>query len=163
MGRTVEVGRIDDVAEREAARSEPGSTVVRVVVDGTRVGDIELADTVRSTSSQAIAALRARGLAVVMVTGDAQEAADAVAARVGIEAVYGDARPDEKAAHVERLQADGRTVAHVGAIASTIGTKTARNAVREALDGRAAALGIAHEPHDRLERPCRRRRVSRAS
>ena len=113
-GRTVEVSRIDDAAEREAARSEPGSTVVRVVVDGARVGAIELADTVRATSSQAVAALRARGLDVVMVTGDAAEAADAVAARVGIEIVHGDVRPDEKAAHVERLQAEGRVLAHVG-------------------------------------------------
>ena len=113
-GRTVEVGRVADAAEREAVRSEPGSTVVRVAVDGTRVGAIELADTVRPTSAQAVAALRARGLAVVMVTGDAAEAAEAVAARVGITTAHGDVRPDEKAAHVERLQAEGRTVAHVG-------------------------------------------------
>ena len=113
-GRTVEVGRVADAAEREAVRSEPGSTVVRVAVDGTRVGAIELADTVRPTSAPAVAALRARGLAVVMVTGDAAEAAEAVAARVGITTAHGDVRPDEKAAHVERLQAEGRTVAHVG-------------------------------------------------
>ena len=113
-GRTVEVGRVADAAEREAVRSEPGSTVVRVAVDGTRVGAIELADTVRPTSAPAVAALRARGLAVVMVTGDAAEAAEAVAARVGIPTAHGDVRPDEKAAHVERLQAEGRTVAHVG-------------------------------------------------
>ena len=113
-GRTVEVGRIEDAADRASARSEPGSTVVRVVVDGARVGDIELADTVRPTSSQAVRALQERGLAVVMVTGDAAEAARAVAARVGIESVHGDVRPDEKAAHVAQLQAEGRTVAHVG-------------------------------------------------
>jgi len=115
-GRTIQVGRLDGDGwdDAEAALRQPGWTTIRVAIDGTPAGVIALADTVRDTSSAAVHALHQRGLEVVMLTGDAPLAAEAVGAAVGIDTVVAGVRPEEKAAHVEQMQAAGRTVAHVG-------------------------------------------------
>ncbi|MEO0559242.1 MAG: heavy metal translocating P-type ATPase [Bacteroidota bacterium] len=115
-GQAVQVGRLDGDGWEGTERSlrRPGWTTVRVAVDGSPAGVIGLADTVRATSSRAVAALHERNLELVMLTGDAPLAAEAVGAEVGIDTVVAGVRPEEKAAHVARLQDDGHTVAHVG-------------------------------------------------
>lgn len=120
-GRAVSVGR-GDLVGGEAADwpaledrvSGPGRTVVRVSVDGRAAGVLAFADAVRGTSAEAVRALHERGLEVVMLTGDAQPAAHAVAETVGIDRVEAGVRPEDKARLVRELQADGHTVAMVG-------------------------------------------------
>jgi P-type Cu+ transporter len=87
-----------------------------VARDGTAIGVIGLADTVKPSSADAIRRMRGAGLDVWMITGDGRATAEAVAAQVGIgpDRVLADVRPAEKAARVERLQAAGARVAMVG-------------------------------------------------
>ena len=85
-----------------------------VVVDGTSVGRLSVADAVKPTSAEAVLELRALGLTPVLLTGDSEEAATEVAKMVGIERVVAGVMPDQKAAEVRRLQADGEVVAMVG-------------------------------------------------
>ncbi|HET8605760.1 MAG TPA: heavy metal translocating P-type ATPase [Gaiellaceae bacterium] len=85
-----------------------------VFVDGARVGELQVRDTVKPTSARAVAELKALGLRPVLLTGDAREAAERVAAEVGIERVVAGVLPDGKAAEVRRLQAAGEVVAVVG-------------------------------------------------
>jgi P-type Cu+ transporter len=104
-------------AELEAARREAearGQTAVAVGWDGEARGLIVVADTVKPSSREAIAQLRELGLEPVLLTGDNAATAKAVAAEVGIEQVIAEVLPAEKAATVERLQGEGRTVAMVG-------------------------------------------------
>ncbi|WP_051973264.1 heavy metal translocating P-type ATPase [Cryobacterium sp. MLB-32] len=96
------------------AWSEEGAIVLHVL-DGDRViGAIALADEVREESRQAVDALHALGIQVVMITGDAEAVAQSVAAELGIDRVFAGVHPDDKAAKVAELQAEGRTVAMVG-------------------------------------------------
>jgi Cu+-exporting ATPase len=92
------------------------ATVVEVVVNGRVIGRIALADSVKPTSRDGIAALRALGLRPVLLTGDAAPIAAAVAAEVGIDPadVFAEVLPAGKVAVVRALQADGRVVAMVG-------------------------------------------------
>ena len=85
-----------------------------VVVDGRLAGRLELADTLRPTSREAVARLRALGLDPVLLTGDAEEEARRVASEVGIERVVAGVLPGDKAAEVRRLQDAGEVVAMVG-------------------------------------------------
>jgi Cu2+-exporting ATPase len=73
-----------------------------------------VADAVRPESREAIAALHARGIEVAMLTGDARAVADAVAQELGIDTVFAEVLPEDKASTVEQLQRRGRTVAMVG-------------------------------------------------
>jgi Cu+-exporting ATPase len=103
--------------ELEAARGEAealGQTAIAVGWDGELRGLIVVADTVKPTSREAIAQLRELELRPVLLTGDNEATARAVAAEVGIEEVAAEVLPAEKAAVVERLQGEGRTVAMVG-------------------------------------------------
>ncbi len=90
------------------------ATVLYVVADGVVTGTLALADEIRSESRPAIDALRSAGVGVVMITGDAPEVADAVAAQLGIDRVFAGVRPEDKAARVTELQREGHTVAMVG-------------------------------------------------
>jgi Cu2+-exporting ATPase len=94
--------------------SEGGATVLHVVVDGEIAGAIELVDEIRPESHQAIDALRGAGVQVVMITGDAEPVARAVAAELGIDQVFAGVRPEHKSEKVAQLQRQGRTVAMVG-------------------------------------------------
>ncbi|BBY45069.1 ATPase [Mycolicibacterium celeriflavum] len=120
-GRTVQVGGPRMLAEAGLAElpdtaqwRDEGAIVLHVVVDGEVVGAVKLADEVRTESRQAVAALRKLGVEVVMITGDAEAVARAVAAELGIERVFAGVRPEDKAAKVAELQHEGRKVAMVG-------------------------------------------------
>ena len=91
-----------------------GETVVAVAWDGELRGLIALADTLKPTSVEAIRELRELGLTPVLLTGDNERAARAIATEVGIEQVRAEVLPSEKAAEVERLQSHGARVAMVG-------------------------------------------------
>ena len=85
-----------------------------VLVDGATVGRLTVEDTVKPTSAEALAELRALGLAPVLLTGDSEAAARAVATEVGIERVLAGVLPAHKAAEVRRLQESGEVVAMIG-------------------------------------------------
>ncbi len=104
-------------AELEAAKQaaeDDGRTAILVGWDGEARGLVVVADTIKDTSAEAIAQLRALGLTPVLLTGDNQRAARAVAAQVGINDVIAEVLPQDKVAVVQRLQADGKVVAMAG-------------------------------------------------
>ncbi|MEU5168510.1 heavy metal translocating P-type ATPase [Streptomyces mutomycini] len=91
-----------------------GRTTVAVAWDGEARGVLEVSDTVKETSAEAVAELRALGLDPILLTGDNRAAAEAVAREVGIDTVHAEVLPQDKAEVVRRLQAEGRSVAMVG-------------------------------------------------
>jgi Cu+-exporting ATPase len=94
--------------------SEQGKTAMVVAIDGELAGVVAVADTIKDDSTEAIARLHRLGLEVVMLTGDNQRTAAAIARSVGIDRVLAEVLPDEKATQVKLLQAEGKTVAMVG-------------------------------------------------
>ncbi|KMO37030.1 heavy metal translocating P-type ATPase [Methylobacterium ajmalii] len=100
-------------AEADELRRD-GATAIFAGVDGRVAGVIAIADPVKATTPEALAALRAEGIRVVMLTGDNRTTADAVARRLGIEEVEAEVLPDQKAAVVERHKAAGQVVAMAG-------------------------------------------------
>ena len=101
--------------EADALRlADEGKTAVYVAIAGRAAGVIAIADPVKPDSAEAIAALRRLGLQVVMITGDNQRTADAIARRVGVDRVLAEVLPQDKALEVRKLQLEGRTVAMVG-------------------------------------------------
>jgi Cu+-exporting ATPase len=121
-GATVVVGNagilaregIDAADGAEPDDEQRGETVVRVAVDGVAIGRIVLADEVRDSSRDAIAALNAMGLRTVLVSGDSEGASRRVADAVGIQEVRSRVLPDAKASFVAELQSQGHRVAMVG-------------------------------------------------
>ena len=105
---TEELQQQKDVWEAEA------KTVVLIAVDGELEGIMGIADAVKPSSNAAVRALRKLGLEVVMLTGDNQKTAEAIARQVGIVRVEAEVRPDQKAAKVRELQQEGKIVAMVG-------------------------------------------------
>ena len=103
-----------DLAAARARHEGEGRTVVAIAVDGASVAVVVVADAIRATSAEAIAALRAMGLSPVLLTGDNEAAARTVAAQVGITDVIAHVLPQDKVAHIQQLQAQGRTVAMIG-------------------------------------------------
>ena len=101
------------VDKAEALRSE-GATAVYVAINGKIAGVIAIADAVKATTPQALAALRDAGIRIVMLTGDNRTTADAIAKRLGITEVEADILPDKKADVVTKLKAQGRVVAMAG-------------------------------------------------
>jgi Cu+-exporting ATPase len=99
------------LAEECRARAE---TAVFVAIDGRPAGVLGIADAVRSTTPDAVRALRTLGLKVIMLTGDDAATANAVAATLALDEVLADVRPADKAAAVKRLQSQGRVVAMAG-------------------------------------------------
>ncbi|MGP5165075.1 heavy metal translocating P-type ATPase [Arthrobacter rhombi] len=91
-----------------------GAIILHVLTHGAVIGALRLADEIRSESRDAVDALHAAGVQVVMITGDAQAVADTVADELGIDRVFAGVRPEDKAAKVAELQAEGRKVAMVG-------------------------------------------------
>jgi len=99
---------------RATALAGEGRTVVFVAVDGRLAGLLGIADPVRPGAAEAVAALRALGTEVVMLTGDQERTAQAVAKRVGITRVFAGVLPGQKVDKVAELQREGRTVGMVG-------------------------------------------------
>jgi Cu2+-exporting ATPase len=110
----LDVGVPSDLAERTEPSKAEGRTVLHLVVDGKVVGALVLEDEIRPESRAAVQALHELGLAVAMITGDAQSVADSVARRIGIDEVAAQVLPADKAAAVRRFQVGGRRVAMVG-------------------------------------------------
>ncbi|MEC5169552.1 heavy metal translocating P-type ATPase [Glaciihabitans sp. GrIS 2.15] len=91
-----------------------GEIILHVLRNGTVVGAIGLADEIRPESQPAVDALHTLGIQVVMITGDAEAVARSVAAQLGIDRVFAEVHPEDKAAKVIELQTEGRKVAMVG-------------------------------------------------
>ncbi|MDZ4741481.1 MAG: heavy metal translocating P-type ATPase [Alphaproteobacteria bacterium] len=102
---------LEPVAEK--LRNE-GATAMFVVLDGKPAGVIAVADPIKTTTAAAIAALKAEGIRVIMVTGDNRTTAGAVARQLGIEDIRADVLPEQKSEIVEKLRAEGRIVAMAG-------------------------------------------------
>src|SRR5690606_25549335 len=94
-------------------RSE-GKTVMFVTIDGAAAGLIAVADPIKESTPEAISALHAEGLKIVMLTGDSRATAKAVAARLGIDEVIAEVLPEQKVEAVRKLQTEGRIVAMAG-------------------------------------------------
>ncbi|WP_317985791.1 heavy metal translocating P-type ATPase [Corynebacterium coyleae] len=91
-----------------------GAIILHVLADGEVIGALRLADEIRPESRDAVDALHTAGAQVVMITGDAQAVANTVAGELGIDRVFAGVRPEDKAAKVKELQAEGHKVAMVG-------------------------------------------------
>jgi Cu2+-exporting ATPase len=100
-----------DVADQWRA---DGAIILHVLVDGQVAGALKLADEIRPESRQAVDALHAQGVQVVMITGDAEAVAKSVADELGIDRYFAGVRPEDKSAKVRQLQDEGRKVAMVG-------------------------------------------------
>ncbi len=102
-------------AEEQMAQLEgQGKTVMLVAVEGELVGLVAVADTIKPGSAEAVAELKALGIEPIMMTGDNRRTAEAIASQAGISHILAEVRPEEKAAMVKKLQAEGKTVAMVG-------------------------------------------------
>ncbi len=110
-GHEIDHASLDAIAG-DLARS--GATPVMVAIDGEPAGVIGIADELKADSAETVKELEALGLDVWMITGDNAHTAEAIASQAGIRNVLAEVLPDEKAAKVRDLQADGRTVAMVG-------------------------------------------------
>ena len=99
---------------RLAELAEQGKAVIYVAADGRLVGALALADLIRDESREAVRVLKQMGLEVAMLTGDSQAVADYVAAELGLDTVFAEVRPEQKADKVTELQSQGKVVAMVG-------------------------------------------------
>lgn len=107
----VAVGQLESAAE---ARRAEGETVMYLAVDGKAAGIVGVADPIKSTTLEAIDLLHAEGLRIVMVTGDNQTTAEAVAGKLHLDQVIAGVLPEEKVRAVRQLQDDGEIVAMAG-------------------------------------------------
>ena len=118
LGNSRYLGELEiDVSALEAgaeALRHDGATAIFVAVDGQAAGVLGIADPVKATTADAIIALKAAGLRLVMMTGDNRTTAEAVARRLGIDDVRAEVLPQDKASVVEQLRAEGRVVAMAG-------------------------------------------------
>ncbi|QRG67197.1 heavy metal translocating P-type ATPase [Brevibacillus choshinensis] len=93
---------------------EAGKTAMLVAINKRYMGIVAVADTIKETSKEAVSRLKEMGIQVVMITGDNERTAKAIAAQVGIDHVLAEALPEGKAEEVKKLQAQGKKVAMVG-------------------------------------------------
>ena len=109
--RSIDTERWRSRAEELSAQAK---TVVFLAVDGKAVALAAIADPIKESTPEAIKKLAHSGIRIVMLTGDSQRTADAVARQLGIDEAIGEVLPEEKAKHVKRLQDAGRKVAMAG-------------------------------------------------
>ncbi|MEO8298613.1 MAG: copper-translocating P-type ATPase [Burkholderiales bacterium] len=107
----IAVNSLEALAEQQR---EQAATVIFVALGGRLAGLVAVADPVKASTPAALAALRAAGVRIVMLTGDGQTTANAVARTLGIDEVVAEVLPQDKAGVVQRLQREGRTVAMAG-------------------------------------------------
>ncbi|GAB3488012.1 heavy metal translocating P-type ATPase [Amycolatopsis cihanbeyliensis] len=112
--RHYEVEPPAELDRRTRALADRGATVLHVLRDGGVIGALALADEIRPESRQAVDALHAEGVRVVMITGDARNVAESVAAELGVDEVFAEVLPQDKDSAVARLQERGQRVAMVG-------------------------------------------------
>jgi len=110
-GEQLAAGELPAAAERLAAE---GKTAIFVAVDGRAAGLVAAADRLRPTARAAIAGLKELGLEAALISGDNERTATAVARELGIDRVFAEVLPQDKAGYVRRLQDEGRKVAMVG-------------------------------------------------
>jgi P-type Cu2+ transporter len=107
----IEVNGLGDRVDRLAAE---GKTAMLVAVDGRPAGVVAAADQLKPSAAAAISALKELGLEVALISGDNRATAEAVASELGIDRVFAEVLPADKADHVKRLQTEGKRVAMVG-------------------------------------------------
>ncbi len=114
--RLMEREKIDitGAADRIQSLEEEGKTVMLLAQGESLIGMIAVADTLKPSSKEAVARLKSMGLSVIMITGDNERTAHAIALQAGIETVLAEVLPEHKAEEVKKLQAEGKTVAMVG-------------------------------------------------
>lgn len=103
-----------DLVEKANQRRDEGETVMFVAIDGAIAGLVSVADPVKETTPDALKALHALGLRIIMATGDNERTAKAVAARLGIDEIRADVLPEDKARIIRELQDGGAKVAMAG-------------------------------------------------
>jgi P-type E1-E2 ATPase len=107
----IDAAPLQAAAEQQRAKS---ATVIFVAIAGRLAGFVAIADPIKATTPQALQALREDGVRIVMLTGDGKTTADAVGKELRIDEVVAEVFPDDKAAIVQRLRAEGRVVAMAG-------------------------------------------------
>jgi Cu2+-exporting ATPase len=105
---------VDGLAEEASRLAREGRTAMYVGLDGRAAGLVAAADQVRPSAKRAIASLKEAGLEVAMISGDNQRTAEAVARELGIDRIFAEVLPEEKANYVTKLQGEGKRVAMVG-------------------------------------------------
>jgi Cu+-exporting ATPase len=105
---------VASLAKRADSLRSEGQTVMMVAVDGVLAGLVGVADPIKESAAEAIRALHASGLRIAMLTGDNATTARAVATKLGLDDVIAEVLPEQKAAKVKELQAQGRIVAMAG-------------------------------------------------
>jgi P-type Cu+ transporter len=105
---------VTNVMESMENLERQGKTAMLVAINGTYAGIVAVADTIKETSTQAIKRLKDMGLEVIMITGDNQQTAQAIAKQAGVDHVIAEVLPEGKAEEVKKLQKQGKRVAMVG-------------------------------------------------
>jgi Cu+-exporting ATPase len=105
---------VDQLAEAAESLRREGATAIFMAINGKIAGVFGIADPVKATTPAALAALKAQGIRIVMLTGDNRTTADAIARKLGITEVEADVLPDQKAEIVAKLKREGRVVAMAG-------------------------------------------------
>src|SRR5690625_4288240 len=103
-----------DIEATMESLEKDGKTAMLVAIDGKLAGIVAVADTVKETSAEAIERMHKLGMEVIMLTGDNERTAEAIAREVNIDEVIAEVLPEEKSAVIERLQREGKKVAMVG-------------------------------------------------
>jgi Cu+-exporting ATPase len=105
---------LSKIEEKTKGLEEDGKTVMFVLVDGALAGVIGTADTLKEYAANAVAELKKMGIEVIMLTGDNETTAKAIAKKLGIEKIFAEVLPQQKEAVIERLRNEGKVVAMVG-------------------------------------------------
>ena len=118
LGNTALMNQLEIAVEELTSQGEvlraEGASVMYLAVDGKAAGLLAVSDPVKASTAEALGALKASGMRVIMATGDGLTTARAVAARLGIDEFHGEVKPADKLALVEKLQREGRVVAMAG-------------------------------------------------